>query len=55
MTNTQSIEYTPGQAVTFEGRPSLVVSVERRGGIVTVSNYAGQFMVGRTHPELVPA
>ena len=45
-------EYKIGDAVMFEGRRSIVEDFDARGGIVTVRNYAGTFMIGRTHPEL---
>lgn len=47
--------YRVGDRVVFEGRPSKVVAVSDRPGILTVSNYAGTWMISTEHTALVEA
>jgi hypothetical protein len=47
-----------GDRVTFEGRETIVEDVTRAESgafMLTVSNYAGRWMVSDTHPGLVTA
>ena len=47
--------YKLGDDVVFEGRASKVVAVSDRPGILTVSNYAGTWIIADVHPALAPA
>jgi hypothetical protein len=47
--------YKLGDDVVFEGRASKVVAVSERPGILTVSNYAGTWIIADVHPALAPA
>jgi len=47
--------YKIGDDVIFDGRASKVVAVSDRPGIITVSNYAGAWMIGTSHSALSPA
>lgn len=47
--------YKVGDVVTFDGRASIVEDVRRASSgavILTVSNYAGGWMIGETHSGL---
>ena len=47
--------YKIGDDVIFDGRASKVIAVSDRPGIITVSNYAGAWMIGTSHSALAPA
>lgn len=47
--------YKLGDDVVFDGRASKVIAVSDRPGIITVSNYAGAWMIGTSHSKLSPA
>lgn len=48
--------YKLGDDVVFDGRPSKVIGVSTKSaGIITVSNYAGAWMIGTSHSKLSPA
>lgn len=47
--------YKVGDPVTFDGRASVVEDVKRTSSgafVLTVSNYAGRWMIGETHSGL---
>lgn len=47
--------YKIGDDAVFNGRASKVVAVSDRPGIITVSNYAGTWMIGTSHSGLSKA